>query len=618
MLRTLLLLLFFAPLLMALGLGAQRGEREPDPTTPLEIFAVIREQKDRTPRRLIEALGKMKTEAALGILKRSVAEMRGRWPKQYVFSAMRHFMDDEVLREDAIKFARGLALRKVPEDARAAAAAMSKWGEPVRDVLFEVAEDGWDDIARSHAISAVRDVLIERHDNIALMIATEAYDVPASGSTAQGIAVFSSFRDEAQFSKLAKFVGSSKSPLPRVLLVLDSMARHGHGVDVAVDEGVSAVLEQALKHRDYVVQYRGLDAVARRGGIADARAVSRLLKSKDAAVRRAALLAALRSQQAVERAGGDAGPRRLDLFKLAESDDGIERQAAAIGLGEIGGEGALAALHTMVKDDDWVIRAEAIRAVLRLRDRSSIPVLIEGLAGAQGRLRGDFHRALVQLTGLELGKGAGSWKTFWRKEQGTFQVPSALEVSKGLKAREERRKKGDSEVEFYGLEILSDAFVLVVDTSGSMNAKVEGAKTRLDVAKDQMTKTLKRVLDGVFFNVIPFSTEARPFSDGLLAMDPEAREESTAYVNRLKSVGGTNIYDSLSVAFEDERVDTIYLLSDGSPSLGDVSDPLSLRAEVERWNSVRGIQIHAIAVGQDHPLLKGLAKDSGGRYVRVD
>ena len=613
--RTLLFLCLFLSFgaLTSPAHGSQRGDETP--LTPLEIFALIREEKDRTPRRHIEALGEMKTEAALGILKRSVEQMRGRWAKQYVFSAMRHFMDDEVLREDAIKFARAAALKKVPEDAMAAAAALAKWGEPAKDVCLEVAEDGWVDAARALAINAVLDVLIERHDATALMVTLEAFDVPVSGSTVDGIAVLKSFRDQEHFGKMAKFVSAPKSPLPRVLLVLDAMARHGDGIDVAVDKGASRVLREALQHRDPTVQYRALSAVARRGGIADARAVSKLLKSKDEAVRRAALLAALRSQ----RADGGSGPRRLDPLKLAESDEGVERQAAAIGLAEMGGEEALAALHLLTQDDDWVVCAEAIRAAVRLRDRSSIPVLIEGLAGAQGRLRADFYGALVKMTGLELGKGAGSWQSFWKKERETFVVPTAEQVTASLAKRKKRRKEGDSQVAFYGLEILSDAFVLVVDTSGSMNAKVKvGKDTRLDVAKEQMTKSIERVLDGVFFNVIPFSTEARPLSDGLVPMEPEAREEALAYIGRLRERGGTNIYDSLSTAFEDERVDTIYLLSDGAPTEGGISDPLSLRAEVERWNSVRGIVIHAIAVGQDHPLLKGLARDSGGEYVRVE
>ncbi|WP_419190746.1 HEAT repeat domain-containing protein [Saltatorellus ferox] len=590
------------------------------PKTPLDYFNLIREHKDRTPRNRIEELGQMKTEDALSMLKRSVDEMEGRWGKQYVFSAMRFFMDDPELAPVAIKFAEGAALRRNPTEARAAAGAMVGWGEPAREVLYGVAADGWDEGARAEAIRGIHDLLKERKDGVALRIMLEAFDVPTSGPATLGVEVLGLFRSEEFFREIRKFVGDRSAPIQRLLVVLDAMGTHAAGVDPVVDEGVNDVLEEGLRHRDPVVQYRALLAVARRGGTKAPREVTKLTKSKDESVKRAAIIAALRTQTRDPSGAGGKGGRRIDPLELVESDESAVRQAAAIGLGDRGDEEALGALHRLLRDEDWRVRAEAIRAVIRVRDRSSIPELIEGLDRAEGRFVGDFHAGLVQLTALDLGLAAGRWRIFWEKESETFEVPSPKVVAKAAADRAKRKEDSESAVAFYGINVLSDAFVLVVDTSGSMNAKVgkEKKQTRLDVAKEQMAKTLNRVRDGVLFNVIPFSGNARPLTDGLEPMDEEAREEALAFIEVLREAGGTNIFDSLSAAFEDERVDTIYLLSDGAPSAGEFVDVMSLRAEVERWNSTRGILIHAIAVGQDHPLLRGLAADSGGRYVRVE
>lgn len=586
------------------------------PLTPLEYFGIIREHKDATPRRHIEALGELKTEAAFAILKRSVDEMEKRWAKQYVFSAMRHFLSNEDLRPGVIEFAREAALGRDGATAKAATGAMLGWDEKlVAEALYEVAENGWIERARTAAIKALHGELVARADAKALRTVLEAYWVPASGSAEQGIEVLRAFTAPQHFSLLVKFMKDRQVPLQRMLLVIDAMGSHPAGADEAMDKSVDSVLRVALEHRDYVVQYRALRAVAHRGATANRRAVANLLKSKEKSVRRAALLAALRTQDS-GRSG--RGPRRLDAVAMAADDDPVMRQAAAIGLAEIDGAEALGALHLLVQDEDWVVQAEAIRSLSRIRLASSIPVLVEGLAVAKGRLRGDFRAALIGLTGKDLGQGAGSWRMFWSKEGETFEVPSPKAVAKAAKERAKNKTKGDSKVEFYGLDVLSRAFVLVVDTSGSMKAKAGKGKTRLDVAKEQMDKTLKRVADGVLFNVIPFSGFARPLTDGLMPIDEERREEALDYVQSLNEAGGTNIYDCLSTAFEDERVDTIYLLSDGIPSGGEITDVMSLRAEVGRWNSTRGVLIHAIAVGQDHPLLKGLAEDSGGKYVRVD
>ena len=83
-------------------------------------------------------------------------------------------------------------------------------------------------------------------------------------------------------------------------------------------------------------------------------------------------------------------------------------------------------------------------------------------------------------------------------------------------------------------------------------------------------------------------------------------------------IGGTAIYDGLWLAFEDPLVDTIYVLTDGQPSAGKVTDIYEIRREVARWNATRNVKIHGVSVGQESQLLRWLAEDSGGRYTRAD
>jgi hypothetical protein len=65
-------------------------------------------------------------------------------------------------------------------------------------------------------------------------------------------------------------------------------------------------------------------------------------------------------------------------------------------------------------------------------------------------------------------------------------------------------------------------------------------------------------------------------------------------------------------------VDTIFVLSDGEPSVGDVLDPFEIRAHVKRWNKDREIVINSIAVGGSFQILEWIAEDSGGTHVRFD
>jgi len=63
-------------------------------------------------------------------------------------------------------------------------------------------------------------------------------------------------------------------------------------------------------------------------------------------------------------------------------------------------------------------------------------------------------------------------------------------------------------------------------------------------------------------------------------------------------------------------VDTVYLLSDGSPGSGKFVKHQDILRDVAKINRTRKIAIHCIAVGFDSPLMKDLAAQNGGQYVR--
>jgi hypothetical protein len=81
-------------------------------------------------------------------------------------------------------------------------------------------------------------------------------------------------------------------------------------------------------------------------------------------------------------------------------------------------------------------------------------------------------------------------------------------------------------------------------------------------------------------------------------------------------MGGTNLYDGLELALLTKDVDTIYLLSDGSPGSGKFVQHADILREVRRINRTRRVAIHCVAVGFDSKLMKDIAAQNGGQYVR--
>ena len=184
-------------------------------------------------------------------------------------------------------------------------------------------------------------------------------------------------------------------------------------------------------------------------------------------------------------------------------------------------------------------------------------------------------------------------------------------------ARAEREAKNGSRVAFYGIDIVSTRFALVIDTSGSMGTEAYTGQTRLAVAKKQLGLTLERLRDGVLFNVVPFSGGVEEMESRMIELDEESRAEAIEFADALRPGGGRT--STTRWSWRSRTSGWTRSTSLGRrPSTGPIVQPEELRDEVARWNSVRGVVIHCIAVGQDHQLLRGLAADSGGKYVRVN
>lgn len=574
-----------------------------------EISKIIADSADKAPRALFAELGKMANFPAFKALQRALGEVKNEQTKRAIYSAMGQLRKNKEVAPKVMVRVKKDALSKDSGTSRPAAAAMAHFGPSAHEDLFEVARLSDDRTTRAHAL---RGVLAEisgdpSEENLELLL--DGLAVPQTTTRQGALDILRRFRTEDAFKHLTKFVADKNASLTFKRLVVAAVGGHKLGGSGTIDAGADMVLSKAAGQRDPILQYYALTSMARRGGTANLKLVEKLAKAKDATVRRAALLVGARS-----------GSKKSDPLKLARDKDPIARQAAAITLGESGSDDALDALHGLVTDEDYIVRAEAIRQLAERRDLRSVRVLIARLDEENGRLRADIRDALESLTGRDYGMNAKVWLKFWESEKESFQPPTS---EQRVKAQEERAVKqkadaGGSAVAFYGIDIVSNRFALIIDTSGSMAAKAYTGPTRIEVAKTQIAKTLDRLRDGVLFNLIPFDASARPMEEELIELNDDTREDSRKFAAALRASGGTNIHDALELAFEDVRVDTIYLMSDGAPSVGAIIDPSELRDEVARWNSVRGITIHCIAVGQDHALLKGLAEDSSGKYVRVD
>ncbi|HIE69323.1 MAG TPA: hypothetical protein EYP98_03730 [Planctomycetes bacterium] len=141
---------------------------------------------------------------------------------------------------------------------------------------------------------------------------------------------------------------------------------------------------------------------------------------------------------------------------------------------------------------------------------------------------------------------------------------------------------------------------------------------RIDIAKKELAQAVKNLDPGALFNIYAFSNGvARWDPKGIGANSSTTRQEALTWIERLGASGGTNLYDAVREGFEDKDVDTIFILSDGEPTVGDEIDPFRIREDVAKWNKYRKIKINTIAIGGNLEVLEWLAKDAGGTYRQM-
>ena len=324
------------------------------------------------------------------------------------------------------------------------------------------------------------------------------------------------------------------------------------------------------------------DLAARAGRRADL--VEDLAKSAEPPIRASAL----------EILGRLPGPRGLGVLGAATTaKSGIVRLAAARALGgKLDQPGADAMLGRLLTDPLARVREEAATSFRHARTRDPVPLLIARMSHEPLRLRAAIAETLDKLCGLDLGCDPQIWKDWLTTVRGTGSFDPAEVVGRVASRRR-------YEVSWYGIPILSDRIIFVIDVSGSMDsAGGRDAKTRLMLAQEELIGVLRKLDSTTRFNILAFSWSCQAFRRrGLVKASPATVGEAVRFVSRLKAGGGTNTFDALRQAFDDgEDVDTIYLLSDGTPTVGQHVVQERIVALLDGWNRLRGIRIHTVAL----------------------
>lgn len=476
--------------------------------------------------------------------------------------------------------------------------------------VLEVAEDIYDQVGYlpEHRLVCAQILARDQGIKIADRLLKDAGKATTSEYLAFGIAdILAGFDDPGLNKKLLRGVGRGRG-FERVLSV--RLCRH------IQDEDLEEKLVKLLRDKDERVVDEVLAILAERKVASALPELEKLVeKSKDGL----RVTAALDAIYAIR--GND--PEWIErLMDYVSSGDPDIRNSALEAIGRSRNPRFMEPLLLALDHELWSTRLAAARGLERMRQKEAVGALCSRIGKETGRMAHELAEILWRLTGKPFRTSGGRWKDWWDNEGAGFELVSESELRKIEREEEERRLRQISKTSFFGIRIESERVIFIIDVSGSMGEPTRGryvgsdGPRRMDVAKRELVRCLEALDKKSLFNIVPFSDFASQWRKSITERTPEALEEAKDFLTKVDANGGTNLFGALRMAFEDHDVDTIFVLSDGEPTVGEITDGNAIRASVAKWNKHRGVKLHCIAVGGSLQVLEWLAKDTGGRYVK--
>lgn len=281
-----------------------------------------------------------------------------------------------------------------------------------------------------------------------------------------------------------------------------------------------------------------------------------------------------------------------------------------------------------VGDSQWQVRSAAIFALRKHRNKKAIPALIERLGKEKGRMLGEVRLALRDLTGQDLGDSKESWKSWWKSNKDSFN-PSAQSAPSESNVSRERLGTVLRRGGLYGT-VYSTRVVFILDISGSMLEGTEAGK-RIDVAKRELIKVIDQLPSKAAFNIIAYNQRVIPWKKTMIKASSSRKSAAAKWINSLTldPNGLTATYDALEFVYlYDKNADTIYLLSDGSPTAGKITGQHQIIQKIKTLNRFRSLQINTIAFmaggvpGEDKQaasqFMKEMAQGNSGKFKHIE
>jgi hypothetical protein len=324
-------------------------------------------------------------------------------------------------------------------------------------------------------------------------------------------------------------------------------------------------------------------------------------------------------------------------------------------------EGTEEAFKLINSEVTWEIKIAAIQYLSNLNGQSLIEPLIHLLENKtiEGRLRGEIAGVLNQLTRKNIGLQGSAWREWWNKKNKVKQSGNQPEETITVTTVYYGIKEPSKRIIFildispsmqWGAELVEDPEAdktqptpKFINTDGKpvdeklvkeLQSKKEiinkrPVTKRLEAAKRELVNTIYHLDSSVYFTIIFFSTPVTLWKESLIPATADNKIAAMKEIEKQNCGNGTATFDALETAYkiteqkngEGKKIildkkgyiieqmngaDTIFLVTDGSPTAGRITTSKEIVNELGKFNETRKIKINTVAVGSE----KGVPPDA--------
>jgi len=393
------------------------------------------------------------------------------------------------------------------------------------------------------------------------------------------------------------------------------------------DEEVMAwIVEKPLRHGNERVRLSAIEALGAlrfKGALGALKAMYDKEEHKANSAGNAVIM--YETLRAMGRIGGKEA--RPALQGAAKSKDWRMRLAAAeVMLDHFRDPQSLDLMRALSKEERQVIREEAAVSVGRNKVEPLFDTLILTMREGNLRCKWAAYEGMKAISGQDLSLAPDAWSKWWSDKK------------KGKLTKEGKLAKGErmSVSTYYNFKIFSDRVLFVVDISGSMKWLAQPPQ-RIDIAKKELVQAIRSLDSKTLFNVMTFSSDIHMWSDkGEIAATDSNVKDSLKWIDkRLLARGGTNTHLALMASIRrNPKVDTVFFMSDGLPSGGQIELQEEILVALRDENRFRKVKFNTIALvfgkskiekawkyedpAEMGAFMRRIADETGGTSVVID